>query len=117
MILCYNPPNISDTDKQKRIDYLLDKYMMFFIEVDDIIISTETNQKLLRLIIKESDIILFWMDSLNDISLTPTEISELIIYCISNGIDFHSQSDDLYFTSTNIDTVYPTIFEYYRKKK
>ena len=117
MILCYNPPNISDTDKQKKIDYLLDKYMMFFVDVDDIIISTETNQKLLRLIIKESDIVLFWMDSLKDISLSPTEISELIIYCLKYEIDFHSQSDDLYFTPMDIDTVYPTIFEYYRKKK
>ena len=56
MILCYLPLNLSDTEKQKRIDFLVDKYQMFFLSEEDIITSTETNQKSLRLILKKSHI-------------------------------------------------------------
>ena len=115
MILCYNPPNLSDIDKQKRIDFLIDKYMMFFIDESDVITSTETNQKLLRLILRKSHIKLFWINSLEDIPFSPTEISELILFCINNDIDFQSQIDGLYFTNGDIESVYPQIFERFKQ--
>ena len=90
---------------------------MFFIDVDDIIFSTETNQKLLRLILKKSNISLLWINSLEEIPFSPTQISELILYCINNGIDFHSEVDNLYFTKTDFETVYPQIFEVFRKSE
>ncbi|PHO09079.1 hypothetical protein CPG37_10805 [Malaciobacter canalis] len=114
MILCYIPNNIDDKEIDRRVDLLLYKYDIFFIENDDIIISTETNQKLLRLILKESHIKLFWIYSLDEIPFTPTQISELILFCISNGIDFHSEMDKLYYTNGDIELVYPQIFEIFR---
>lgn len=115
MILCYLPLNLSDTEKQKRIDFLIDKYQMFFIDESDIITSTETNGKNLRLILRKFHISLFWIHSLEEIPFTPTQISELILFSLNNGIDFHSQSDNLYFTKKDFDIVYPTIFEEFRK--
>ena len=116
MILCYLPQNTSDDEKHQRIDYLIDKYQMFFLSEEDIITSTETNQKSLRLILKKSNISLFWIKSLEEIPFTPTQISELILFCISNGIDFQSQIDNLYFTNGDIELVYPSIFEKFRSK-
>ena len=115
MILCYLPQNTSDDEKHQRIDYLIDKYQMFFLSEEDIITSTETNQKSLRLILKKSHISLFWIKSLEEIPFTPTQISELILFCINNGIDFHSESDNLCFTKKDFNIVYPTIFEEFRK--
>ena len=116
MILCYLPLNLSDTEKQKRIDFLVDKYQMFFLSEEDIITSTETNQKSLRLILKKSHISLFWIKSLEEIPFTPTQISELILFCIGNGIEFFSEDDGLYFTNGDIELVYPSIFEKFRNK-
>ena len=92
MILCYLPLNLSDTEKQKRIDFLVDKYQMFFLSEEDIITSTETNQKSLRLILKKSHISLFWIKSLEEIPFTPTQISELILFfipCVVGLINYH----------------------------
>jgi hypothetical protein len=116
MILCYLPQNTSDDEKHQRIDYLIDKYEMFFLSEEDIITSTETNQKSLRLILKKSHISLFWIKSLEEIPFTPTQISELILFCIGNGIDFQSQIDNFYFTNGDIELVYPSIFEKFRNK-
>lgn len=115
MILCYLPPNISDDEKQKRIDFLVDKYMMFFIEESDVITSTETNGKTLRMILKKYHIKLFFVDSLEELPFSPTQLSELILFCITNGIDFQSKMDGLYFTNGDIELVYPKIFEVFRK--
>lgn len=116
MIFCYTPNGISDDDKQSIITHLLDKYVMFFIDENDIIFSTETNQKLLRLSLKKSNVSLLWINSLDEIPFTPTQISELILFCINNSIDVYSQMDNLYFTKTDFETVYPTIFEIFRNK-
>lgn len=117
MILCYLPPNISDEEKQKRIDFLVDKYMMFFIDESDVITSTETNGKTLRFLLKKFHIKLFWINSLEELPFSPTQLSELILYCISNGIDFHSEKDGLYFTNGDIELVYPKIFEVFRNQQ
>ncbi len=116
MILCYLPQNTSDDEKYQRIDYLIDKYQIFFLSEEDIITSTETNQKSLRLILKKSHIKLFWIKSLEEIPFTPTQISELILFCIGNGIEFFSEDDGLYFTNGDIELVYPSIFEKFRNK-
>lgn len=117
MILCYLPQNTSDDEKHQRIDYLIDKYQMFFLSEEDIITSTETNGKNLRLILRKSNISLFWVKRLEDLHFTPTQLSEIILYCLNIGIDFFSDDDGLYFTKKDFDIVYPTIFEVFRKKK
>lgn len=117
MILCYIPTSIDEKEIDRRVDLLLYKYDIFFIEDDDIITSTETNQKLLRVIIIHYKPILFWINSLKEIPFTPTEICELIIFILKNGCSFHSEEDNLYFEKGEIELVYPSIFEIFRKKK
>lgn len=116
MILCYIPISIDEKEIDRRVGLLLYKYDIFFIEDDDIILTTETNQKLLRLILRKSNIKLFWLYSLDELPFTPTQISEIILYCINNNIDFHSEVDGLYFTNRDIELVYPSIFEKFRKQ-
>lgn len=115
MILCYIPNLIDTKEIDRRVDLLLYKFDIFFIEDDDIIISTETNQKLLRVIIIHYKPILFWINSIKELEITPTEICELIIFLLKNGCDFHSELDNLYFEKGKIDTVYPKVFEVVKK--
>jgi len=114
MILCYIPTSIDDKEIDRRVDLLLYKYDIFFIEDDDILISTETNQKLLRVTIIHYKPILFWINSIEELQITPTEICELIIFILKNRCSFHSEMDGLYFEKGEIDTVYPQIFEVFR---
>ena len=115
MILCYNPTTIDETEIDRRVDLLLYKYDIFFIESDDIYVSTENNQKILRMVLKQLKIKLMWVYSLEELTFTPTEISELIIYCIRNGIFFHSEKDGIFFDKLeDVSLVYPTVFEVFR---
>lgn len=117
MILCYNPTTIDETAIDKRVDLLLYKYDIFFIESNDIYVSTENNQKILRIVLKQLKIKLIWVYSLEELPFTSTEISELIIYCIRSEIVFHSEIDGIFFDKLDdIDVVYPTVFEVFRNK-
>jgi hypothetical protein len=90
---------------------------MFFTEVENgIEIITETNQKILRDIINHHKPILFYMDSLIDSNLSPTVLSELIIFILKQNCIFQSEKDNIYWESSDIDTVYPNIFELFRQK-
>jgi len=90
---------------------------MFFTEVGDgIEIITETNQKILREIIINYKPILFYMDSLIESKISPTVLSELIIFILKHNCIFQSQKDNIYWESSDIDTVYPNIFELFREK-
>ena len=117
MIFCYIPNQIEE-DKLSSIKSLLnDRYQMFFTEVGDgIEIITETNQKILRDTIINHKPILFYMDSLKDSTLSPTILSELIIFILKQNCIFQSEKDNIYWESSDIDTVYPNIFELFRQK-
>lgn len=94
-----------------------DRYMMFFCEIGDgIEIITESNQKILRDSILHYKPILFWIDSIKDLNMSATIISELIIFILKQNCIFQSQRDNIYWNSSDIDTVYPNIFELFRDK-
>ena len=89
---------------------------MFFCEIGDgIEIITESNQKVLRDMILHYKPILFWIDSIKELNMSPTMISELIIFVLSHNCTFQSQIDNIYWESSDIDTIYPKIFELYKK--
>ena len=95
MILIY----VSPTDKlkiQTTISILKEKLSVFFINDDDFIFSTETNQKSLREIILTNKVILFYTYSLKKMGISSTEISELIIFLLKNNCVFQSELDNLY---------------------
>ena len=78
--------------------------------------STESNQKLLRELIINHKISLFYTNSINQMKFTPTEVCELIIFLLKNNCAFQSELDNLFFTNDNIDIVYPTIFDLFKNK-
>jgi len=90
---------------------------MFFCEVDNgIEIITETNQKALREIILHYKPSLFWIDSIKDLNVSETVLSELLIFLLKKNCAFQSESDNIYWDSKDIDTIYPKVFEIYRKE-
>ena len=94
---------------------------MFFVDDENFIYSSETNQKLLRDSILNYSVCLFYCHSIKDIVMSPTELSELIIFLLKNGnngigADVQFELEDIYFTTKDIDTVYPQIFEVFRDK-
>jgi len=56
------------------------------------------------------------MDSLIESKISPTVLSELIIFILKHNCIFQSQKDNIYWESSDIDTVYPNIFELFREK-
>jgi hypothetical protein len=113
MILIYPSSPIDQNQIDNTIATLKDRLSPFFND-DDFIFSTETNKKLLRDAIITYKVFLFYTYSIKEIGLSPTEISELIIFLLNNGCEFQSESDDLYLTKEQIDIVYPTVFEVFR---
>lgn len=94
-----------------------ERYLMFFCEVDDgIEIITETNQKALRETILHYKPSLFWIDSIKDLQISATVLSELVIFLLKHNCVFQSESDNIYWDSKDIDTIYPKVFEIYRKE-
>jgi hypothetical protein len=116
MILIYSQNPINKDEIDNTINQLKDKLSLFFVDDDDFIFSTETNHKLLRELIINHNVNLFHIHSIKQIGFSPTEICELIIFLLKNGIYFQSELDNLYLSEDNIDTVYPTIFEIFRDK-
>lgn len=115
MIVIYSPIIFDDDKINSKINQLKDRLSIFFVDDNDFIYTTETNQKLLRELIINHQPNLFFTDSLKDIKFTPTEICELIIFLLKNNCDFQSESDNIYFTKKDIDIIYPNIFEYFRQ--
>ncbi len=70
----------ADDILSKQIDLLKDRLFGFFIDDNFFLYSTESNQKLLRELIINHKITLFYTNSINQMKFTPTEICELIIF-------------------------------------
>mgnify|MGYP003609838446 CR=1 FL=1 len=83
MVLIYSPLPLNNQKIDKTIEILKDRFSILFLEIGDFIFSTETNQKLLRDSILNNHIILVYIDSIKDLGLSPTIISELIIFLLN----------------------------------
>lgn len=116
MILIYSQLPFNKKEIHKQIDLLKDRLFAFFIDDNFFLFSTESNQKLLRELIINHKITLFYTNSINQMKFTPTEICELIIFLLKNNCSFQSELDNLFFKEDNIDIVYPTIFEIFKNK-
>lgn len=114
MILIYSPTN-NKTKIKEMITTLEERLYIFFIEHGDgIEIINERNQKMLRLIIDNTKPILFYVDSIKEMDMSPTVISELVLYLLKSNCEFQSESDNIYFTKDDINKIYPTIFDIFK---
>ena len=119
-ILCFIPLlTINSKEDQRSKQLIIDRYSIFFVDkYDGIEYVHEMNTKALHSIITSSkDLKLFWIYSIKDYSDSPTAICELIITCLKRGIIFHSEQENLYFDKiSDIEDVYPKIFDLFKKK-
>ena len=120
MILIYSAFPFNHAKIQKAVDIIKDRFSIFFIDDNDIFLSTQTSQKHLRDLIKNNPLFLFNTKSVKDMNMSPTQTAEIILFIIKNanggkGCDFQSELDNIYFTKNDIDIVYPTIFVIFKK--
>jgi hypothetical protein len=110
MILIYSSPS-NRKQIDNTIEMLKDKLSLFSIgDFNDFIYTTETNDKLLRDIIPNYNISLFYtINPINEMGFSLTELISFIIYLLKNNCNFQSVSDDLYLSIDNIDNVVITI--------
>jgi hypothetical protein len=106
-----------DSDEiDKRIKTITHRLSLFFVESDDVIVSTEKNQKLLRTLILHHKPYLVYIQSFDELELSPTMISELIIFVLKQNCYFQSELESILFKPKDIDKVYPIIFEHYKSQ-
>ena len=100
-------------DKLEKIIYHTNSY-----NFGKITVITEKNQTVIRDILNMYKPYQFITYSLKEFDkFTPTQICELILYMIDKlDITFTTIEDNLYFNKENILTIYPKIFEYYKRK-
>ena len=120
MILVYSAFPFNYAKIQKAVDIIKDRFSIFFIDDNNILFSTQTSQKHLRDLIKNNPLFLFYTKSVKDMNMSRTQTAEIILFIIKNanggkGCDFQSELDNIYFTKNDIDIVYPTIFEIFKK--
>jgi hypothetical protein len=104
---------------QQWESYLLNIFGIFFCKIDrDIKILTEKNPATLREMIIFYKPTLFIVKSLKVFShLSPTMISELIMFLLKNGIVFQADEELIYFDDDkDILRVYPIVFNIFKNK-
>ena len=116
MILIYSQLPFNKKEIHKQIDLIRNRLSAFFIDDNFFLFSTESNQKLLRELIINHKISMFYTNSIKQMEFSPTEICELIIFLLKNNCSFQSEQDNLFFKEDNIDIVYPTIFDLFKNK-
>lgn len=111
-----NQPQHTYDDKLSKI-----KFTTELFEFDKLITVTEKNHMVLRDILRlysnqHTQFITYSFKEFD--KLSPTQISELIIYMVDKlKMKFYSYEDDIYFNKDNLLSIYPKIFEYYRNQK
>lgn len=116
MILSYIDADINSVEYQQRVDSFSCICEIFFTEIGtDIQIVTERNIIVLRGIINYYKPTYFQVDSIQDFPFSPTQISELIIFIISNDCIFKSKEESIHYDKNNIVDVYPKVFSYYKQ--
>lgn len=117
MIISYIDTDIDSVEYQQRVDSFLPICEIFFTEIDrDIKIITERNPNNIRDSIIYNKPNFFQVDSIKDFPFSPTQISELIIFIISNNCIFKSKEESIHYDKNHIVDVYSKVFEIFKNK-
>ncbi len=111
MILIYSllPLNKNEIVKQRNL--LKELLSPFFITDDDFLFSTESNPQLLKELIDQHKVYLFFTESIAMMGLSPSEIIDLITYLLKSRCCFRSEIDNLSIGEDDIDKVDSFVFE------
>jgi hypothetical protein len=121
MILIYSQLPFDKVRIYKQRDFLKERLVMFLLENDSFIFSTETNLTLLKESVINHKVSLFYANSIRDTSFTVSELSDLIRYLLKNGNNgigckFRFETEKLYFNRDKINSVESIISEYLNSK-
>ena len=116
MILIYSQLPFDKAHIDSQIDFLKDRFSMFFVDDNSFLYSTESNQQLLKELVVNHKVSLFYLHSIKEMVFSPMEIIGLITYLINIGCKFHSENENLYFSEDNIDEIESMVFESLKKK-
>jgi len=122
MILIYTQLPFDKAQIYKQRDFLKERLMMFLVDNDSFIFSTESNLTLLKESVINHKVSLFYANSIRDTSFTVSELSDLMGYLLINGNNgigckFRFEAEKLYFNKDKIDSVESIISEYLNSKQ
>ncbi len=111
MILIYSSLPFDKMQYNNQRNLIKDRLSSFFIEDNDFIYSTESNVDLIKKLILNHKIFLFYTESINNMRFSQTKIIDLITYLLKNKCCFRSENDNLTFGNNDIDKVDSSISE------
>jgi hypothetical protein len=122
MILIYSQLPFDKSQIYKQRDFLKERLTMFLVDNDSFIFSTESNLTLLKELVINHKVSLFYANSIRDTSFTVSELSDLIKYLLINGNNgigckFRFETEKLYFNKNKIDSIESIISDHLNSKQ
>lgn len=112
MILIYSQLPFDKQHIDEQINLLKDRYSVFFVDDNSFLYSTESNQLLLKEIVINHNVGLFYLHSIKEMVFSVVEIIGLITYLVNNGCRFQTEKERLYFCEYNIDEIESMVSEF-----
>ena len=103
MILIYSKQPLSTDEKNKQRNLIEERLSPFFINDDDFVFSTESNPLLIKEVIRQQKVCLFFTKSTTTIGLKSDDLIEVISYLLKNKGCFWSEDENLTFGEGDID--------------
>jgi hypothetical protein len=110
MILIHSRTELSPEDKATQMNLLEGRLSPFFINDDDFLFSTESNPHIVKELISKHKVYLLFVESLQEVGLTPDGLKEVITELLKNNGFFRSESDDLSIGVEEIDNIDSCLF-------
>lgn len=103
MILIYSKQPLSADEKNNQRNLIEERLSPFFINDDDFVFSTESNPLLIKEVIREQKVFLFFTQSMTTIGLKPDDLIDVISYLLKNKGCFWSEDENLTIGEGDID--------------
>lgn len=103
MILIYSNQPLSADVKDLQRNFIEDRLSPFFINDDDFVFSTESNPHLIKEVIRQHKVCLFFTESITKIGLKSDDLLDVISYLLKNKGHFWSEDENLTFSEGDID--------------
>ncbi len=97
MILIYSKHPLSADEKNKQRNFIEERLSPFFINDDDFVFSTESNPLLIKVVIREQNVFLFFTKSITTIGLKSDDLIDVISYLLKSKGCFWSEDENLTF--------------------
>ena len=103
MILIYSKQPLSADEKNKQRNLIEERLSPFFINDDDFVFSTESNPHLIKEVIRQKNVYLFFTESITKIELKSDDLIDVISFLLKNKGCFWSEYENLTFGEGDIN--------------